>query len=69
MSDSQTHFVTTTSPAHYGNQGYLHQDKNVHLAFPNGGLIRPPVAGFHHQPLTGQTSLNDFMLTRQPGIG
>ena len=64
----QTHFVTMKSPAHHGNQGYLHQDINYFLAPPNGNLIRPPIARDLHRPLSGQTQLNDFMVQKLPGI-
>jgi hypothetical protein len=68
MKEIQTHFVTTISPAHHGNQGKLHQDVHQHLAGPDNKIIGPPIAQQNHVPLTGQTTLNDFSLQITPGL-
>lgn len=67
--DFQTHFVTTSSPAHHGHQDFLHRDVHLHLAGPNGQLVgNGPLAQSNHQPLSGQTQIPDFMLEKKPGI-
>lgn len=68
MKEVQTHFVTTVSPAHHGNQGMLHQDQHLHLAGPNNNVIGPPLMQQNHVPMTGQTTLNDFSLQTKPGF-
>lgn len=68
MKDLQTHFVTTISPAHMGNQEMMHQDIHHHLAFPDGSLVGRPFHQDNHRPITGQTTLNDFELQIKPGI-
>lgn len=65
----QTHFVTNISPAHHGNQNYLHQDVHHHLAGPNGNLVsNGPIYQDNHRPLTGQTTLLDFSNQRKNGL-
>jgi len=64
----QTHFVTTVSPAHRGNQSFLHQDEHVHLAKPDGQIVGSPVAQRNHVPLIGQTRLSDFSPSRYNGV-
>ena len=64
----QTHFVTTISPAHTGDQGFLLQDVHYHLALPNGSLLRPTIGQDNHRPLSGQTKLTDFDLQVKPGL-
>ncbi len=57
----QTHFVHSVSPAHMGNQGFLHQDHHLHLAFPDNSLVRGgPVFQQNHVPVLGQSRLSDF---------
>lgn len=73
MSGVQTHFVTTMSPAHMGNQSFLHRDVHHHLAFPDGGLVRGgPFHQDNHRPLdllpNGQTRLTDFGFQRFDGL-
>jgi hypothetical protein len=63
----QTQFMTTISPAHHGHQNYLHQDVHHHLSDPLGNIVRP-LAQDNHRPLYGQTTLNDFMLQKKPGL-
>ncbi len=69
----QTHFETTMSPAHMGDQSFMHRDVHHHLAFPDGSLVRGgPVSQDNHRPIDllpqGQTMLPAFELTRLPGI-
>ena len=64
----QTHFVTSFSPAHRGDQHFMHQDVHHHLANPLGDLLRPPIASDTHRLLWGQTRLPDFGLQQFPGL-
>jgi hypothetical protein len=67
--DNQTRFVVTYSPAHYGDQEFLHRDEHGHLADSSGGIMsRKPLWQNNHVPIdSGQTRLTDFTLEQKPG--
>jgi len=55
----QTHFETTFSPTHFGNQDYLHVDRYVHIVTPNNYLIRPYIDFTPHIPVSGPLNFNN----------
>lgn len=67
--DGQTSFVTTFSPAHFGQQDSLHRDVHGHLVNRSNEIIGKPIFERNHDPLLpGQTKLTDFMLEKKPGL-
>ena len=64
----QTKFLTTFSPAHLGDQTFLHRDVHLHLADSAGNIVsRGPIAQDNHRPLYGQTQLTDFTFEKKLG--